>query len=218
MSKTNDKSGKLTHLAGKTFTVVDKVLGSIGSVADTINKVAPSVIDESAKVIDAHLEKHKADFKMPGLTGLTLAEAKRILETYQLQYALVLMTPSPKLANAHPDIVLSTTPKEKSKVGLKTFVRVYYVTEAVILASQQIIDDQQTAKANAKAKKQATHRQQLKQATDTAKSLSTGALTGLRHLTKKTAKKSKTKDDRIDITDSAVESEPESSTTTNQKD
>ncbi|WP_203623094.1 MULTISPECIES: PASTA domain-containing protein [unclassified Lacticaseibacillus] len=161
MTNSKSSTGGLKKLAGKTFNVADKLISGVGSVADAIAKVAPSVVDEGAKVVDAHMEKHKDDFKMPALVDLPLEEAKRVLDFYHLQYALIMATPAPKLATRQPNVILETTPKANTKVAPNAFVRAYYATEETIETSRQMIATRQAAKAEAKANKQAARQAQL---------------------------------------------------------
>ena len=91
----NSKSKKktLTALSNKGLGVFGEVLNTLHSVADTVNKVTPKIVDEGVKVIDPYLEKHKDDFKMPGLSQISLSEAKRILAFYPINFSLFLVTP-----------------------------------------------------------------------------------------------------------------------------
>ena len=110
----NSKSKKktLTALSNKGLGLFGEVLNTL----DTVNKVTPKIVDEGVKVIDSHLEKHKDDFKMPGLSQISVAEAKRILALYPINFSLVLVTPDIKLAQQRPNVIIKTSPKENTKV------------------------------------------------------------------------------------------------------
>ncbi|MFD1393770.1 hypothetical protein ACFQ3L_09350 [Lacticaseibacillus jixianensis] len=157
-SSPSQKAGGLRRLAGKTIATLDQVLSGVGAVADTVSKVAPGVVDESAKALDAHRAKHKGDFKMPALIDLPLAEAKRVLDHYQLQHALVLLAPAPQYAAARSDVILTTSPKPNAKVAPNTFVRAYYVSAEGVAASKQLVATRQAAKRDAKIANKAARR------------------------------------------------------------
>lgn len=148
-------TGGLKKLAGKTFNVADKLLTGAGAVADAIGKVAPSVVDEGAKVIDAHLDKHKKDFKMPGLIDLPLAEAERVMHFYHLQYSLIQVAPAEKYAGRRANVVLDTTPKANAKVAPNSFVRAEYADEDTIEASRQLLASRHAEKKMVKASRHA---------------------------------------------------------------
>ncbi|WP_014386420.1 MULTISPECIES: PASTA domain-containing protein [Lactobacillales] len=144
----NSKSKKktLTALSNKGLGVFGEVLNTLHSVADTVNKVTPKIVDEGVKVIDSHLEKHKDDFKMPGLSQISVAEAKRILALYPINFSLVLVTPDIKLAQQRPNVIIKTSPKENTKVTPGSFIRVFYADDNVIAISRQLADDQASKK------------------------------------------------------------------------
>lgn len=145
--------GKVADLADTGLGIVDRFAQSVDKVADTVNKVAPSVIDETSKVVDAHLDKHKDDFKMPDLIDVPLAEAQEILDTYHFKYSLIKVAADPQYAKVQPDRILSMTPKAKATVAPNrfTFVKAFYADSETIAASKQLIIDQENAKVAAKA-------------------------------------------------------------------
>lgn len=175
VSTSRKKSKSLSSLAGKGFHVLDQVLTSVGSVADTVNKVAPGIVDETSKVIDYHLDKHKDDFRIPSLIDLPLDEAERVLHLYNLEHSLILAAPDPKYANARPNIILAMAPKANSKVSPQTYVRAYYVDDAVIEASRTILDQQEATKARNRNDTINSRQTQVSKLTDNVKSISLGA-------------------------------------------
>lgn len=180
-------TNRLKHLAGKTLNVADKLLTGAGAVADAIGKVAPGIVDEGAKVIDVHLDKHKDDFKMPGLIDLPLTEAQRVMDFYHLQYSLIPVTPAVKYAGCHPNVILETTPKANAKVAPNTFVRAYYADEDAVATSQQILASQVAEKKARKAKKQAARQAHLVAATHLATAVPAAVAHRLPHRRSKTA-------------------------------
>ncbi|WP_054719556.1 hypothetical protein [Lacticaseibacillus manihotivorans] len=123
--------GKVADLADTGLGIVDRFAQSVDKVADTVNKVAPSVIDETSKVVDAHLDKHKDDFKMPDLIDVPLAEAQEILDTYHFKYSLIKVAADPQYAKVQPDRILSMTPKAKATVAPNRFTFVKASTPTV---------------------------------------------------------------------------------------
>lgn len=150
------KTGKWSTLGSKSLGVFGHVLNSVDSVANTVNKVVPGIVNETTKMVDAHIDKHRDDFKMPNLVDLPLLEAERVLQVYQLQYAVIRLTPTAALATIQPNVVLAMTPKANQKVSPTTFVRISYADDAVIAASQNL----QAARQQAKTDKQAARRAQ----------------------------------------------------------
>ncbi|WP_461215310.1 PASTA domain-containing protein [Lacticaseibacillus sp. GG6-2] len=151
------KTGKWSALGNKSLGVFGHVLNSVDSVANTVNKVVPGIVNETTKMVDAHIDKHRDDFKMPNLVGLPLLEAERVLQVYQLQYSVIRVVPAATLASVQPNVVLAMTPKADRKVSPTTFVRISYADDAVIATSQNLRAAQQQAKAD----KQAARRQQV---------------------------------------------------------
>lgn len=131
------------------------ILGTIAVVAETANKVVPDLVNETTKAVDAHIDKHRDDFKMPNLVDLPVLEAEQILQVYKLQYSAVRVSPAASLASTQPNVVLATTPKAARKVSPTTFVRISYADDAVIAASKNLRDAQQQAKTDKQAARRA---------------------------------------------------------------
>ena len=176
MPASRKKSKSVSSLLGKGLHTLNTVLTGVDSIAETVNKVAPGIVDETTKVIDHHLDKHKDDFKMPGLIDVPLDEAERVLQLYRLHYSLILVNPDVKYAGVRPHVVLAITPKEHTNVSARTFVRAYYADNDVIEASRKLADQQEADKRRALEESAQARRDQISKLAGGVKSLSLGTL------------------------------------------
>lgn len=135
-----------------------------------LTSLPTEIADKTLDIVNAHMEKHKQDVKVPDLTGLTIDEAEDILTQFNFKHSRVLVEPHKNYRHKKENIVLRSVPKPNTSVVLGSFIKLYYIDAATIDASQKIIEQQQLHKQQRQANRQAI----VNQTVTTTKSLTTG--------------------------------------------
>ncbi len=148
---TKKSTGKLGKLTGALNTV-------LGVIPDTV-AIVGKITDKTAPIVDKHLER-RHDYKkslvsVPNLIDVEMETAKAHLENLGLKVIPVLAKPHGKYVNADVGEVVAMTPKWR-KVEPNSLIKLYYVNEPVLIASQQMLADAQAKKEQDKARLQAS--------------------------------------------------------------
>lgn len=148
---TKKTSGKLGKLTGALNTV-------LGVIPDTV-AIVGKITDKTAPIVDKHLERRhdykKSLISIPNLIDVEMETAKSHLENLGLKVIPVLAKPHGKYANADVGEVVAMTPKW-GKVEPNSLIKLYYINEHVLIASQQMLADAQAKKEQDKVRLQAS--------------------------------------------------------------
>lgn len=132
-----------------------KAIDAMAGVSDALAPAAQAV----KGAIDDHHAKHANDAKIPKLTELSLDDAHEILTNYPVKSINILVAPNKRFAHKRPNTVLRTEPRTGSVVSPDTFFKLFYVDEATILESKELLklaDEQKSKKKE--ARKELTHK------------------------------------------------------------
>lgn len=141
-----------------TLTKAAKAATTIATIFGAADALAPTV-EATKGVINEHHTKHANDAKIPKLTELSLDDAHEILTNYPVKSINILVAPNKRFAHKRPNTVLRTEPRTGSVVSPDTFFKLFYVDEATILESKELLklaDEQKSKKKE--ARKELTHK------------------------------------------------------------
>lgn len=121
-----------------------KLISTVGKIA--LGALAPELLAQGTKLVNAQLEKRKGYVKVPDVTALTVDEADEIMTQYHFNHTVVSVAPAVKYANAVPNQVVSTQPKGNTVVDPQTFVKLYTIDAETIHQSQLIAETLEKAR------------------------------------------------------------------------
>lgn len=104
------------------------------------NEVIDKVVDVSATAID----KYNSRIRIPDLKDVPLEEALKNLKDIDLLPLQAIAQPNVAYADLYENVVVHSEPKFGKKVEPKTTVKIYYITNEVIILSKELekrIDD-----------------------------------------------------------------------------
>lgn len=129
----------LLQKAGKALGTVGNVLSIFDAVAivDKVSGHAAPLID---KAIDRHFDAKKDLITLQDLTHLSVEQAGEILEAIGLKPIPLLVKADKKYASQNTHEVLRMVPKS-GKVRMGSIVKLYYIDEATLEASQALLAD-----------------------------------------------------------------------------
>lgn len=115
-------------------------LGAIGKVGAAILAV-PDVLDVASSLVKSEVDKRGTYKKIPDILGVPTEEAAQIIKDYDFKFSELLSEPSVKLANVQPGTVVKVVPKVNSSVAPNSFLKLYYVDDAVVAKSQLLVQE-----------------------------------------------------------------------------
>lgn len=121
-----------------------KLISTVGKIA--LGALAPELLAQGAKLVNAQLEKRKGYIKVPDVTALDVDEANEIMTQYHFNHTVVSVAPAVKYANAVPNQVVKTQPKGNSLVDPQTFVKLYTIDAETVQKSKMMAADMEKAK------------------------------------------------------------------------
>lgn len=121
-----------------------KLISTVGKIA--LGALAPELLAQGAKFVNAQLEKRKGYIKVPDVTALDVDEANEIMTQYHFNHTVVSVAPAVKYANAVPNQVVKTQPKGNSLVDPQTFVKLYTIDAETVQKSKMMAADMEKAK------------------------------------------------------------------------
>lgn len=105
--------------------------------------IAPNVLNFGAKIGTEFIEKQKNLIKIPDLKDVHIDEALRVLkDELNLTPISAIAHPSLAYADASENEVMYSEPKFGSRVNPRTTVKVYYLTQEVIVKSKELLENQ----------------------------------------------------------------------------
>lgn len=129
-----------------------KLFGTIGKMA--LGAVAPAVLEQGTKIVNDQLEKRKDYIKIPNVKLLDVEKATAILDKYDFNHSEVPVKANLHYADALPNTIVKTEPKENTAVAPNTFVKLYYIDEQTLIDSQLLAQEAESKKALKKQKTQ----------------------------------------------------------------
>lgn len=130
-----------------------KLFGTIGKMA--LGAVAPDLLEQGTRIVNDQLEKRKDYIKVPDVKFLPKHEAVAVMEKYQFNHSVVKINPDTKYINNSPDTIVKIEPKGNTLVDPNTFIKLYYIDEQTLQASQKLAQDLEYKKILKKQKAQA---------------------------------------------------------------
>lgn len=121
-----------------------KLISTVGKIA--LGALAPELLAQGTKLVNAQLEKRKGYIKVPDVTALDVDEANGIMTQYHFNHTVVSVAPAVKYANAVPNQVVKTQPKGNSLVDPQTFVKLYTIDAETVQKSKMMAADLEKAK------------------------------------------------------------------------
>lgn len=121
-----------------------KLISTVGKIA--LGALAPELLAQGTKLVNAQLEKRKGYIKIPDVTALDVDEANEIMTQYHFNHTVVSVAPAVKYANAVPNQVVKTQPKGNSLVDPQTFVKLYTINAETVQKSKMMAADLEKAK------------------------------------------------------------------------
>ena len=121
-----------------------KLISTVGKIA--LGALAPELLAQGTKLVNAQLEKRKEYIKVPDVTALDVDEANEIMTQYHFNHTVVSVAPAVKHANTVPNQVVKTQPKGNSLVDPQTFVKLYTIDAETIQQSKMMAADLEKAK------------------------------------------------------------------------
>lgn len=121
-----------------------KLISTVGKIA--LGALAPELLAQGTKLVNAQLEKRKGYVKVPDVTALDVDEANEIMTQYHFNHTVVSVAPAVKYANTLPNQVVKTQPKGNSLVDPQTFVKLYTIDAETIQQSKMMAADLEKAK------------------------------------------------------------------------
>lgn len=121
-----------------------KLISTVGKIA--LGALAPELLAQGTKLVNAQLEKRKEYIKVPDVTALDVDEANEIMTQYHFNHTVVSVAPAVKYANAVPNQVVKTQPKGNSLVDPQTFVKLYTIDAETVQKSKMMAADLEKAK------------------------------------------------------------------------
>jgi len=104
--------------------------------------LVPDVMELGTKIGSELIEKQKNLIKIPNLKDVHIDEALRILKELNLLPTSAVANPSLAYADESENEVMYSEPKFGSRVNPKTTVKVYYLTQEVIVKSKDLLGHQ----------------------------------------------------------------------------
>jgi len=121
----------------------NKVIKSVKAVAKVTMKVAKEfigkeVVEKAVLVGTEAVEKYNSRIEIPDLKDVFVEDAVRNLNDLNLLPITAIAQPNVGYANTYENIVVSSDPKFGKKVDSKSTVKLYYVTNEVIVKSVEM--------------------------------------------------------------------------------
>ncbi|MEN2370503.1 PASTA domain-containing protein [Leuconostoc lactis] len=121
-----------------------KLISTVGKIA--LGALAPELLAQGTKLVNAQLEKRKGYIKVPDVTALDVDEANEIMTQYHFNHTVVSVASAVKYANAVPNQVVKTQPKGNSLVDPQTFVKLYTIDAETVQKSKMMAADLEKVK------------------------------------------------------------------------
>ncbi|MDN2650375.1 PASTA domain-containing protein [Leuconostoc lactis] len=121
-----------------------KLISTVGKIA--LGALAPELLAQGTKLVNAQLEKRKGYVKVPDVTALDVDEANEIMTQYHFNHTVVSVAPSVKYANTVPNRVVKTQPKGNTVVDPQTFVKLYTIDAETVQKSKTMAAELKKAK------------------------------------------------------------------------
>ena len=121
-----------------------KLISTVGKIA--LGALAPELLAQGTKLVNAQLEKRKGYIKVPDVTALDVDEATEIMTQYHFKHTVVPVAAAVKYANAVPNQVVKTQPKGNTVVDPQTFVKLYTIDAETVQKSKMMAADLEKAK------------------------------------------------------------------------
>lgn len=121
-----------------------KLISTVGKIA--LGALAPELLAQGTKLVNAQLERRKGYIKVPDVTALDVDEATEIMTQYRFKHTVVPVAAAVKYANAVPNQVVKTQPKGNTVVDPQTFVKLYTIDAETVQKSKMMAADLEKAK------------------------------------------------------------------------
>lgn len=121
-----------------------KLISTVGKIA--LGALAPELLAQGTKLVNAQLEKRKGYIKVPDVTALDVDEATEIMTQYHFKPTVVPVAAAVKYANAVPNQVVKTQPKGNTVVDPQTFVKLFMIDAETVQQSKLMAEDLEKTK------------------------------------------------------------------------